>query len=310
MKNVKMNGAVSIDTDSLDLFYYAFKKKRLNDNDVTYKTVLPRFLDFLKRKRITATFFIIGSHIKTPYHRKILNRMIDEGHELANHTFNHRLNFSSLSNIEKEKEIIKCERIIEKATGIKPIGFRAPGWDINSQTIKILEKRNYWYDSSVFPSYYNAFAWAYLFRRNKNFTCLKSSINSLKQVFAPLTPYHPGINNLYCKGNSNIIELPMTVTPILRIPFYTTFLFATKSKLLFDHSLKRIYQSELPLNYILHSIDLYDKDKDAVNDRIKNLKHPTISECFENKMTLYHYIFERFNKYYEISTLKDLTRFI
>ncbi len=303
----KLNGAVSVDTDSLDIIYYAFKSKRTTENDVTYRKILPRFLDFFKEKKIKATFFIIGSHIKTPYHESILQKMVEEGHELANHTFNHYLNFSRLSPEKKEEEIKKCEEIIERATGIKPVGFRAPGWDIDAETIKILEKRGYLYDTSLYPTYFNLFSLAYLFMKNRGLIHPKS-IGGLRSIFAPLTQYTPNPDKIHRRGNSKIIELPINATPLLRIPFFGTFFFASKSKKLFDYSLERIYRSNIPLNYELHVVELYDRNDDGVCDEIKNLGHPTVCTPFAKKREQYDYIFQEFSKYYHISTIKELLK--
>jgi peptidoglycan/xylan/chitin deacetylase (PgdA/CDA1 family) len=301
----KINGAISIDTDSLDLIYYAFKNKRLSENDVTYKKILPKYLEFFKQRRIEATFFIIGSHIKTSYHKSMLRKIVDEGHELANHTFNHYLNFSKLSKDEKEEEILKCENIIEETVGIKPVGFRAPGWDIDSETMKILEKHKYIYDSSVYPTYFNMVSLAYLFIMNKGITHTKS-IGSIKNTFAPLKPYHPNLNKIHTKGKSKIIELPINVTPFLRIPFFGTLLFASKSKTLFNYSLNMIRLSKMPLNYELHTVELYDKNNDNIDNDIRKIRHPCIYTPLTKKKELYNYVFQKFNKYYKMSTLRNL----
>ena len=305
MEIKRIRGAISVDTDSLDTIYYAFKNKRVGDRDVTYKKILPRFLEFFKQKNIKATFFIIGSDIKAPHHKSMLRRIAEEGHELANHTFNHYLNFSRLSPDKKEEEIAKCEEVIEKTVGTKPVGFRAPGWDIDSETMKILENRGYLYDSSVYPTYFNIFSLAYLFIKNRGVTHSKS-IGHPKNTFAPLVQYHPDLDRIHLRGESRIIELPINATPFFRVPFFGTFLFASKSKRLFDYSLKRIYRSGIPLNYELHTAELYDGENDEVDDRIKNLRHPCISTSFARKEELYHHIFRGFNRYYTTSTIRDL----
>ncbi|MEM2955973.1 MAG: polysaccharide deacetylase family protein [Candidatus Pacearchaeota archaeon] len=300
----KINGAVSIDTDSLDLFYQNIYGKKISERDITYKLILPRYLDFFKKRRIKATFFIIGSHIKSRYHKELLKRMVDEGHELANHTFSHLLSFSNLSANMKEKEIAKCENIIRASTGIKPVGFRAPGWDIDRKTISILEKRDYLYDSSIFPTLFNPLSVLMLSLNKKNSKHYASMVN-FKTSFAPLSPYRIG-NEVYKKGNSKIFEIPVNSIPPFRLPFYGTFLFASKSELLFDLSLKILASSKIPLNYVLHSIELYDRDKDIQDNRIKSINHPSVLKSFGYKIKLYNHIFDKFKDYYNISTIKSL----
>lgn len=305
MKTKRMDGAISIDTDSLDIVYSAFKKKRIGEKDVTYKNILPRYLEFLKEKKVNATFFVIGSHIKNPYHKSLLRRIVDEGHELANHTFNHYFNFSRLPLDKKEEEIVRCEKLIEKTTGIKPVGFRAPGWDIDSETMKIIEGRGYLYDSSVFPSFFRTVYLVYLFMLNRG-KPHSISMGSLWNSFAPLKQYHPNLDKIHIIGNSKIIELPINVTPISRIPFFGSVLFATKSRFLFNYSLKSVYGSNVPLNYELHTIELYDKENDLSNKKIEDLRHPCIFTNFKKKIELYDYAFKGFSKYYNLSTIRNM----
>lgn len=301
----KINGAISVDTDPLDSFCQNMSGEKVSEQGITYTKILPRYLDFFRKKRVKATFFIIGSQVKSQQHREILKRIVDEGHELANHTFSHLLGFSKLSFDIKQKEIAKCEEVIKKATGIKPIGFRTPGWDIDEQTMRILEKRGYLYDSSVFPTLYNPLSLFWLSINTKNSKDYKSMVN-FKTSFAPLSPYHPDEKNICARGNFRIIESPANATPFLRIPFYGTFLFMSKSKKLFDFSLKNIALNKIPLNYALHSVELYDRDNDINDNRIKSIAHPSISESLKNKMNMYNYIFDRFNERYKISSIKNL----
>jgi hypothetical protein len=262
-------------------------------------------LDFFKKRDIRVTFFIIGSHIKDEYHVALLKRLVDEGHELGNHTFTHPLGFSKLSIERKEQEIEKCERVIKNATGILPVGFRAPGWDVDSETIRILEERGYKYDSSIYPSYFNLITILRMVVSSRNLGLVKS-MGKLMHSLAPLAPYRPNPNRIYVRGNSKIMEIPANATPFFRIPFYGTFLFGTKSKKVFLYSLKKIYGSGIPLNYVLHSVELYDQDKDLVDERIMRLCHPAFSEPFRNKMELYEYLFEELCKYYRFVPLRKL----
>jgi hypothetical protein len=301
----KIRGAVSVDTDPLDSFCQNLTGNKISEHDITYLKILPRYLDFFKRKRIKATFFIIGSRIKSQYHSEILKRIVDEGHEIGNHTFSHLLGFSRLSACMKEKEIARCEEAIKKATGTKPAGFRAPGWDIDRQTMAMLEKRGYVYDSSVFPTLFNPLSLFWLSINAKSSKDYRAMVN-FRTSFAPLSPYHPDAKNICIKGNSRIIESPANATPFLRIPFYGTFLFMSKSKMLFDCSLKALALSKIPLNYALHSVELYDRDNDLEDAGIKPIGHPSIRESLKNKMKMYDYIFGRFDERYKISSIRDL----
>ncbi|HHT96821.1 MAG TPA: polysaccharide deacetylase family protein, partial [Clostridiales bacterium] len=47
----------------------------------------PKILDDLKKHNVRATFFLVGNYIKTC--PEIVKRIVDEGHSVGNHTYNH-----------------------------------------------------------------------------------------------------------------------------------------------------------------------------------------------------------------------------
>jgi cellulose synthase/poly-beta-1,6-N-acetylglucosamine synthase-like glycosyltransferase/peptidoglycan/xylan/chitin deacetylase (PgdA/CDA1 family)/spore germination protein YaaH len=83
----------------------------------------PRILDVLREKHVPATFFVVGENALA--HPGLLNRIVDEGHELGNHSYTHP-NFSSLSDGEAHLEMNATERLVEAYTGRGMRLFRAP----------------------------------------------------------------------------------------------------------------------------------------------------------------------------------------
>lgn len=62
-------------------------KVYLTFDDGPIPQVTPQVLDILKRYNIKATFFCVGDNIRK--HPHIFQRIVDEGHMVGNHTFNH-----------------------------------------------------------------------------------------------------------------------------------------------------------------------------------------------------------------------------
>ncbi|MCR5497387.1 MAG: polysaccharide deacetylase family protein [Paludibacteraceae bacterium] len=67
-------------------------------------------LDFLREKGIKATFFCVGDNVRK--HPEVFQRILDEGHQVGNHTFNHLQGLYTSSkdyirNVEKADELIK-----------------------------------------------------------------------------------------------------------------------------------------------------------------------------------------------------------
>lgn len=84
----------------------------------------PRLLDILKEKKVHATFFLLGKHhvIKYP---DVVQRIEDEGHEVANHTWTHKV-LTDRKPDEIRAELEKTQLAIEKITGKKPRLMRPP----------------------------------------------------------------------------------------------------------------------------------------------------------------------------------------
>jgi peptidoglycan/xylan/chitin deacetylase (PgdA/CDA1 family) len=83
----------------------------------------PKLLDLLKERGIKATFYVVGTNA-TKY-PEILQRMIAEGHEIGNHTWNHPT-LTRLGSAAVASQIERTNAAIEKATGITPATMRPP----------------------------------------------------------------------------------------------------------------------------------------------------------------------------------------
>ncbi|WP_369148699.1 polysaccharide deacetylase family protein [Streptomyces sp. R44] len=84
----------------------------------------PHLLDVLKEKQVPATFFLLGSNHVDRY-PEVVKRIADEGHEVANHTWSHRI-LTDLDESEVREELSKTQDAIEKITGRKPTLMRPP----------------------------------------------------------------------------------------------------------------------------------------------------------------------------------------
>jgi len=80
-------------------------------------------LDILKKEGIPATFFVVGN--KAKQYPDIIKRIFDEGHELGNHTFNHR-KLIMHTNEDIINDVIRTSSAIADITGQLPTYFRAP----------------------------------------------------------------------------------------------------------------------------------------------------------------------------------------
>ncbi|WP_248926565.1 polysaccharide deacetylase family protein [Paenibacillus hamazuiensis] len=84
----------------------------------------PQILDLLKEHGAKATFFVLGKRVQS--FPQIAIREVNEGHEIANHTFDHHF----LKNVSPDKlkeEIRQTQEVIFDITEQMPHVFRPPG---------------------------------------------------------------------------------------------------------------------------------------------------------------------------------------
>ena len=91
-----------------------------------------RLLDILKKHNSKATFFVVGN--RASYQKDKLKRMVDEGHEVGNHTYSH-ISLKELEVQEIINQIVTTKNLIQEATGVESNLVRAPYGDL-SPTIR------------------------------------------------------------------------------------------------------------------------------------------------------------------------------
>jgi len=83
----------------------------------------PEILDILKAKHVKATFFIIGANAEA--HPALVQRVLDEGHEIGNHTFTHP-NLAETSPEADRLEYNATQKLFQALTGRSMRLFRPP----------------------------------------------------------------------------------------------------------------------------------------------------------------------------------------
>jgi peptidoglycan/xylan/chitin deacetylase (PgdA/CDA1 family) len=83
----------------------------------------PAILDLLRDANAQATFFVVGEAVEG--REEILRRIVDEGHELGNHTYSH-LDPTTLDDDALRVELVRTAERIRSATGVSPASVRPP----------------------------------------------------------------------------------------------------------------------------------------------------------------------------------------
>ena len=89
-------------------------------------------LSELRKYNAKATFFCVGKNVKN--HPAIYKSILEEGHSVGNHTFDHKNGWNT-GNYDYMKSVIKCENIIKSDL------FRPPYGRIKKAQIKGIKSR-------------------------------------------------------------------------------------------------------------------------------------------------------------------------
>ncbi|MFI5686662.1 polysaccharide deacetylase family protein [Streptomyces sp. NPDC051636] len=94
-----------------------------------------RLLDILKEKKVPATFFLLGKRHMEKY-PELVKRMAAEGHEVASHTWDHKI-LNRISPEQIREELRRPNEAIERLTGHRPTLMRPPQGRTNATVHRI-----------------------------------------------------------------------------------------------------------------------------------------------------------------------------
>ena len=99
--------------------------------------LVPRVLNFLEKRGLKITFFIVGQDAALEKNRTAIQSIADAGHEIGTHSFNHEPWLHLYSEQQFEEDLARAEEHIERVTGQKPFGFRGPGYSFSSTVLRV-----------------------------------------------------------------------------------------------------------------------------------------------------------------------------
>lgn len=118
-----------------DIHWLGFTERKyvaLTFDDGPDPRFTPKILAILKRYRVPAAFFVVGSNVdKYP---DILSRTIEAGHEIGNHTLTHP-HLCKLGRAKIMRQIAATDERIYRAVGIHAPLFRPPYQELNEAII-------------------------------------------------------------------------------------------------------------------------------------------------------------------------------
>lgn len=106
-------------------------------DDGPHPTLTPALLDMLKKRRIRATFYVIGRNAAR--YPDIIKRMVDEGHEIGNHTWSHPF-LTKLGDASVLRQIDRTNEAVYKAVKRIPVTMRPPYGALSRRQRAMLSK--------------------------------------------------------------------------------------------------------------------------------------------------------------------------
>jgi len=247
--------SVSVDLDEIHHYHAIHGLPVEGAATLVYDVAVDRLTALADAARIPLTFFAIGRDLSRAGAQERMRAAAKAGHEIANHSLDHRYDLVRLGRDEIRRQIEGGAAAIADACGERPVGFRAPGYTITDEVLDVLAELGVEYDASVFPcpAYWMAKTAAIgliAMRGRKS----RSIVDQPTVLLAPTRPYRVG--RPYWRRGSGILEIPVQVTRGLRLPFIgTSVTLAGPSR---ARWLAKMCVGEPLVNLELHGIDVLD----------------------------------------------------
>jgi len=107
---------------------------------------VPRIRRLLERHGVKATFYVPA--VAALLHPDEQRALVAEGHEIGIHGWIHELN-SVLPHAAERDLMMRAADVLEKVSGMRPVGLRTPSWDFSWNTLAIEKEMGLLYDSSL-----------------------------------------------------------------------------------------------------------------------------------------------------------------
>jgi peptidoglycan/xylan/chitin deacetylase (PgdA/CDA1 family) len=259
--------SLSVDLDAIECYFRIHALPGPPPEEARFAVLrrcLPRLAELFARHDVRATWFVVGRDLdEDAQGKRLLRELAAAGHELANHSYSHPYDLVRLPHDQIVEQIDRAHAVVADTCGRAPIGFRAPGYEVSRAVIDLLCERGYRYDSSAFPAvpYYLAKAAVMASMRVRGRPS-GSILGRPAVLTAPRVPYRPSAGDPYRRGDRPLLEIPMAVTPWLRLPVIGTWLVMMPPWVR-----RRLVAAALraPLtNLELHGIDVADADADRL----------------------------------------------
>jgi len=272
--NKSLNNKFCLFSNDVETTSIWFNTLRDETGFKVYKEGMPRLLDIYAKHDIKSTFFFTGYIARLI--PDIVKMILKDGHEVGSHGKSHLPeNGFDVMSFEKQKRHLEySKKLLEDISGREVITFRAPALRTNKHTARALIETGFKIDSSVASQRFDFFL---------SF----GSTNKLKWITAPRLPYYTDENNIFKRGNSKLVEVPLTA---LFLPYVGTtmriFPFITSLQ-------RRVVDLETKFNYKpvvfdIHPNELIDESDESriIHQRSQNPMSYLLKDLLRAKLKI------------------------
>jgi len=192
---------VSAFSDSVRIHHWGNFESRIENNTL-------KILDIIDKYFVKGTFFVLGWVAE--HYPEIVKEIDRRGHEIACHSYCHRLVYNMTSE-EFREDTRKAKAIIEGIIGKEISGYRAPSYSITENSIwalKILAEEGFKYDSSIFPIRHDRYG----FPAYSRFPIMEKTGTNGKILEIPLSTINILGRNLPVGGGGYLRMYPQWIT--------------------------------------------------------------------------------------------------
>ncbi|HEY6180321.1 MAG TPA: polysaccharide deacetylase family protein [Kofleriaceae bacterium] len=307
--------AISIDLDGIACYYriHGLGAPPAELEHIILERALPRAAHLFAARGIRVTWFVVGrdadgdlaiaDRAARQANAQRLRALADLGDELGNHSYSHPYELARLPPADVAREVDGCDRVLRAITGRPTRGFRAPGYDLSPAMLDHLAQLGYRYDSSLFPApgYYAAKAvvMAALAIAGRPSGAVMTNPRALT---APPIPYRPAMLAPWRRGQAPLVELPVAVTPWLRLPAIGTSLIVAPGAI--RRRLARAMAGRAFWNFELHGIDFADADKDGIPGELV-ARQPDLRVSIDDKLARLDQLLDHIAAGWQLVTLAE-----
>ena len=214
--------SVSLDLDNLWSYLRVHGDPGWERYPSYLSVVVPRVVDFFAARAQRITVFVVGQDAELEPNLAPLRSLAEAGHDIGNHSFGHEPWMARWGPDAVHAELARAEVAIERATGVRPTGFRGPGFALSANILEALRARGYAYDASTWPTFVGPLARAYYLATAPAMGAADRAeraqlFGSMSDGLRPNTPYR------WSLSQGDLLEIPVSTCPGLRAPIHLSY---------------------------------------------------------------------------------------